>query len=213
VRTPAFASGHVRTLAPHAGCVRRVTKPVLVQLHTGSGRPVFEDIASAPSRAQHQRRRRHEWRILILRYPRPSSVHGGSHEGSLSIPHRKGFAASLDSAFGWDFVAHPGSVAQGIEQRFPKPCVAGSNPAGATHVVFGRRRVADARGQDHGHRRVCPYSRDGSIQRWTCSSAECAEEPRGVASVPRRLTPDATTFGLMLLDREVRDGARIRSGL
>ena len=26
-------------------------------------------------------------------------------------------------------------VAQGIEHRFPKPCVAGSNPAGGTHVM------------------------------------------------------------------------------
>ena len=26
----------------------------------------------------------------------------------------------------------PGPVAQGIEQRFPKPCVGGSNPLGAT---------------------------------------------------------------------------------
>jgi hypothetical protein len=43
VRTPAFASGHVRTLAPHAGCVRWVTKPVLVQMLAGSGRPDFEN--------------------------------------------------------------------------------------------------------------------------------------------------------------------------
>ena len=28
--------------------------------------------------------------------------------------------------------SYPGSVAQGIEQRFPKPCVGGSNPLGAT---------------------------------------------------------------------------------
>src|SRR5205809_3152211 len=27
-------------------------------------------------------------------------------------------------------VGHPAPVAQGIERRFPKPCVAGSNPAG-----------------------------------------------------------------------------------
>jgi hypothetical protein len=26
-------------------------------------------------------------------------------------------------------------VAQGIEQRFPKPCAAGSNPAGGTHLI------------------------------------------------------------------------------
>ncbi len=26
-------------------------------------------------------------------------------------------------------------VAQGIEQRFPKPCVAGSNPAGGTLMI------------------------------------------------------------------------------
>src|SRR5690348_1394268 len=32
-----------------------------------------------------------------------------------------------------------GPVAQGIERRFPKPCVAGSNPAGATDVVSARR--------------------------------------------------------------------------
>jgi hypothetical protein len=30
-------------------------------------------------------------------------------------------------------------VAQGIEQRFPKPCVAGSNPAGGTHIYLPKR--------------------------------------------------------------------------
>src|SRR3954464_10443575 len=34
-----------------------------------------------------------------------------------------------------------GPVAQGIEQRFPKPCVGGSNPLGATRIVAGQRFV------------------------------------------------------------------------
>ena len=33
--------------------------------------------------------------------------------------------------------AYPGSVAQGIEQRFPKPCVVGSIPIGATENELG----------------------------------------------------------------------------
>ena len=35
------------------------------------------------------------------------------------------------------FRPYPALVAQGIERRFPKPCVAGSNPAGGTRVELG----------------------------------------------------------------------------
>ena len=31
---------------------------------------------------------------------------------------------------GWQRIPQSAPIAQGIEQRFPKPCVAGSNPAG-----------------------------------------------------------------------------------
>ena len=74
---------------------------------------------------------------LGLRRPRCGRVpDGGSvtrvRKHVLGVPAQLGFDRSLDSALRQGFGAYPGSVAQGIEQRFPKPCVAGSNPAGAT---------------------------------------------------------------------------------
>ena len=36
----------------------------------------------------------------------------------------------------------PAPVAQGIERRFPKPCVAGSNPAGGANVFAFRAKAA-----------------------------------------------------------------------
>jgi hypothetical protein len=38
----------------------------------------------------------------------------------------------------------PALVAQGIERRFPKPCVAGSNPAGGTDKTPGQRPISDS---------------------------------------------------------------------
>ena len=51
--------------------------------------------------------------------------------------HRDRSRQPLDSVavVGWFYAgiyACPAPVAQGIERRFPKPCVAGSNPAGGT---------------------------------------------------------------------------------
>ena len=37
-------------------------------------------------------------------------------------------------------------VAQGIERRFPKPCVAGSNPAGGANVFAGEGAWVKGRG-------------------------------------------------------------------
>jgi len=39
------------------------------------------------------------------------------------------------------YAQRPAPVAQGIERRFPKPCVAGSNPAGGATVTAGQPRV------------------------------------------------------------------------
>jgi hypothetical protein len=48
--------------------------------------------------------------------------------------HNPRFAAQVESPAPVGFSARlspsPAPVAQGIERRFPKPCVAGSNPAG-----------------------------------------------------------------------------------
>ncbi len=46
--------------------------------------------------------------------------------------------------FSSTFRAGPALVAQGIEHRFPKPCVAGSNPAGGTAKVLLDRLLLDA---------------------------------------------------------------------
>ena len=52
------------------------------------------------------------------------------HLPSRSWPIRRTFSTTLSTG--------PAPVAQGIEHRFPKPCVAGSNPAGgAILVLFG----------------------------------------------------------------------------
>ena len=36
---------------------------------------------------------------------------------------------------GWQRIPQSAPIAQGIEQRFPKPCVVGSNPAGGADVM------------------------------------------------------------------------------
>src|SRR5829696_2586552 len=42
---------------------------------------------------------------------------------------------------GSPYLPRSAPVAQGIEQRFPKPCVAGSNPAGGAAKMLVTRRV------------------------------------------------------------------------
>jgi hypothetical protein len=55
-------------------------------------------------------------------------------------------------------------VAQGIEQRFPKPCVAGSNPAGGTYSIYTRSACRLSRRflcGDHGL--IDPFRRVGDV--------------------------------------------------
>ena len=74
----------------------------------------------------------------------PESLYASLFEDPRRDPGRRGFWVG-SVRFGWSgrygYPVSPAPIAQGIEQRFPKPCVAGSNPAGGAtasglHSVF-----------------------------------------------------------------------------
>jgi hypothetical protein len=62
---------------------------------------------------------------------------GGSLEGDQGDPGPIPRAWKKRRAANRISIPDSGPVAQGIEQRFPGPCVAGSNPARPAHILPG----------------------------------------------------------------------------
>ena len=63
----------------------------------------------------------------IRAHPRPSAGVAGRLRRGVRVGYTAGGRFSR--------LSHLGPVAQGIEQWFPKPCVGGSNPLGATLIT------------------------------------------------------------------------------
>src|SRR5688572_28378415 len=72
------------------------------------------------------------------RAPRLGVSDLGSDGPRLDCPS---YPESVRARFSPTFSPGPALVAQGIERRFPKPCVAGSSPAGGTHIRPGQATV------------------------------------------------------------------------
>ena len=77
-------------------------------------------------------------------------------------------------------VGSPALVAQGIEQRFPKPCVAGSNPAGGTDIAAGHRLMDLSKITIVAHR-------PGSGHKRATTGAGRALHPLWITALPSRL--------------------------
>jgi hypothetical protein len=142
-RRPTFTSAQAER-SPQPGQLRFVLPGLPVPSRLGlrrsdpSRRPhPHRGAASPPSRLAHAvaPRSRHEL----------CPAHRGCPRRRYAVPARRTRRASLAVS-----LATPALVAQGIERRFPKPCVAGSNPAGGTTQNVRRRLMLDVSPSVHG---------------------------------------------------------------
>jgi hypothetical protein len=104
---------------------------------------------------------------------RPQTRTGALEDSPTPIaPHslRPSRTMSTGPEFSAMYSPSPAPVAQGIERRFPKPCVAGSNPAGGANVVAGQR-VTSPRWPERHHVRSAAARAAASTRSATPSSS------------------------------------------
>ena len=94
----------------------------------------------------------------------PRTTSGAPIERFAALPLLSRPVPATELGVSSTFRAGPAPVAQGIERRFPKPCVAGSNPAGGT-AVPARWHAAGRRVPIRGGLRNAPTAK-GRVSRW-----------------------------------------------